>query len=109
MSDVAKAAVIAWTGNGCGVISDLTKKRMIEQGKYGGELATGAATAERHCQPLVHASLIPEEIQELIRFYGVTNLVELARVQARQIERLQEKMERLSAPFQKINRNPREG
>lgn len=42
----------AWTGKGCGVITDTAKARMIEEGKYGGEFAIAARTAERHDIPL---------------------------------------------------------
>lgn len=42
----------AWTGKGCGVISDRQKRSMLENAHLGGEFAGAAKTAERHDIPL---------------------------------------------------------
>lgn len=48
----SKEVIYAWTGEGCGVISDVQKKQMIENGKHGGEFKIAADSAVRHDIPL---------------------------------------------------------
>lgn len=67
---------VAWTGKGCGVITGKAKARMIEEGKYGGEFAIAARSAERHDIPLYarHATnglrKAAEEAIEVLEWYG---------------------------------------
>jgi hypothetical protein len=53
VKELSTMPAVAWTGKGCGEISDKCKQEMIANGKYGGEFACAAITAERHDIPLI--------------------------------------------------------
>lgn len=55
-AEPAEPEPFAWTGKGCGVITDKHRRRMIEQGSFGGEFAIAAGTAQRHDEPLYRGS-----------------------------------------------------